>query len=76
MQKIRKIDARSLEFHLYREDFEKWIDQTLGDTVLAAEIRNLRSRKVAGNVLRGQLYNLVSRRYRALKGKPDFKAMT
>lgn len=76
MQKIRKIDARSLEFHLYREDFEKWIDQTLGDTALAAEIRNLRSRKVAGNVLRGQLYNLVSRRYRALKGKPDFKAMT
>ncbi len=76
MQKIRKIDARSLEFHLYREDFEKWIDQTLGDTVLAAEIKNLRSRKVAGNVLRGQLYNLVSRRYRALKGQPDFKAMT
>ncbi len=76
IQKIRRIDTKSLEFHLYREDFEKWIDQTLGDARLAAEIKTLRSRKVAGNVLRGQLYNLISRRYRELKGKLNFKVTT
>jgi len=76
MQKIREIDIKSLEFHLYREDFEKWIAQTLGDARLAAEIRNLRLRKVVGDVLRGQLYNVVSRRYRELKGKLTFRVIT
>ncbi len=76
MQKIREIDIKSLEFHLYREDFEKWIAQTLGDARLAAEIKNLRLRKVVGNLLREQLYNVVSRRYRMLKGKLTFRVTT
>ena len=76
MQKIGEIDIKSLEFHLYRQDFEKWIAQTLGDARLAAEIKNLRSRKVAGNLLREQLYSVVSRRYRALKGKLTFRVTT
>jgi hypothetical protein len=61
-QKIKDIDIRSLEFHLFREDFEKWIAQTLGDKKLAEEIRILRSQEVAGNTLRDRLYFIVSRR--------------
>ncbi|MFQ6074118.1 MAG: DUF5752 family protein [Candidatus Bathyarchaeia archaeon] len=76
LQKIKEIDIKSLEFHLYREDFEKWIAQTLGDAWLAAQIRSLRLRKVVGNILREQLYNLVSRRYRELKGKTTFRVIT
>jgi hypothetical protein len=76
MRKIREINIKSLEFHLYREDFEKWISQTLGDPRLAAEIRNLRLRKVVGNLLREQLYSVVSRRYRELKGKQTFGIIT
>lgn len=76
IQKIREINIKSLEFHLYREDFEKWIAQTLGDARLAAEIKNLRLRKVVGNLLREQLYNVVSRRYRELKGKLTFRVIT
>lgn len=68
MNKIKEVDIKSLEFHLYREDFEKWISQTLGDARLAAEIKSLRLRKVVGNPLREQLYNVVSRRLRELKG--------
>lgn len=75
-QKIREMNVKSLEFHLYREDFEKWIAQTLGDTRLAAEIRNLRLKKVVGNVLREQLYIVVSSRHRELKGKLTFRVMT
>ncbi len=73
MQKIKEINVKSLEFHLYREDFEKWIAQTLGDARLAAEIKNLRLRKVVGNLLREQLYGVVSTRHRALKGKLTFR---
>lgn len=73
IRKIKEIDIKSLEFHLYREDFEKWTAQTLGDPRLAAEIKSLRLRKVVGNLLREQLYNVVLRRYRELKGKPTYR---
>jgi len=67
LQKIKEVDIKSLEFHLYREDFEKWIAQTLGDTKLAEDIKGLRNLKVVGNALRDRLYFLVSRRVKDLK---------
>lgn len=67
IQKIKDIDIKSLEFHLYRQDFEKWISQTLGDKRLAYEIRTLRSQNVVGNALRDRLHFIVSRRYKELK---------
>lgn len=68
MNKIKEINMKSLEFHLYREDFEKWIAQTLGDAKLAAEIKGLRSLKFVGNALRDRIYYVVSRRVKELKG--------
>ena len=68
LQKIKDIDAKSLEFHLFREDFEKWAAQTLGDGRLADEIRFLRTQKLTGNALRDRLYFTVSRRIKELKG--------
>lgn len=67
LQKIKDIDIKSLEFHLFREDFEKWIAQTLGDNRLAEEIKVLRGQKVVGNALRDRLYFIVSRRLKELK---------
>lgn len=67
LQKIKDMDIKSLEFHLFREDFEKWIAQTLGDSRLADEIRSLRIQKVVGNALRDRLYFVVSRRLKELK---------
>ena len=67
LQKIKDVDIKSLEFHLFREDFEKWVAQTLGDNKLADEIRNLRTQKVVGNALRDRLYFIVSRRLKDLK---------
>lgn len=65
---IKDVDVKSLEFHLFREDFEKWISQTLGDNRLADDIKTLRVQKVAGNTLRDRLYFMVSRRLKELKG--------
>jgi hypothetical protein len=67
LQKIKDINVKSLEFHLYREDFEKWMTQTLGDDELAEEIEGLRTRKVVGNALRDGLYFIVARRLKNLK---------
>jgi len=67
LQKIKEVNIKSLEFHLYREDFEKWIAQTLGDAKLAEDIKGLRNMKVVGNALRDRLYFLVSRRIKDLK---------
>jgi len=67
LQKVKDIDVKSLEFHLFREDFEKWIAQTLGDKKLPDEILILRNQKITGNALRDRLYFMVSRRLKELK---------
>lgn len=65
--RIKDVDLKSLEFHLIREDFEKWVAQTLGDTLLSDDIRSLRIQKVTGNALRDRLYLLVTRRLKELR---------
>jgi hypothetical protein len=68
LQRMKDVDIKSLEFHLFREDFEKWISQTLGDGKLAGEIRLVRGQKIVGNALRDRLYFVVSRRLKELRG--------
>jgi len=67
--KIREVNAKSVEFHLYRLDFEKWVTEILGDIKLADQIKNLRNLKLTGDVLRNQLYLIVSKRYEELKSE-------
>jgi len=62
LQKIKGIDAESLEFHLSREDFEKWIRITIDDAQLAGEIGLLREQKLTGDDLRIRISLLVSKR--------------
>jgi hypothetical protein len=66
LERIKETDIKSLQFHLYRGDFEKWITETLEDNELAEEIRNLQSLKPAGDTLRNQLDLIVSKRYEKL----------
>jgi hypothetical protein len=66
MERIGQVDVKSLEFHLYRGDFEKWITEVLQDTELAGEIRRLQKLSLTGNSLRDQLSFTVSRRFKRL----------
>jgi hypothetical protein len=66
-QKIKDIDEKSLEFHLFRGDFENWISSTIGDARLAADTRLLQGQRVTGNDLRTRLSLLVSVRLKELK---------
>ena len=68
LQKVKEIAAESLEFHLYREDFEKWIVLALGDARLAKDVKTLREQKATtGNDLRERLSIIISKRLKELK---------
>jgi hypothetical protein len=66
MEKINHVNVKSLEFHLYRGDFEKWITEVLEDKRLAEDISKLQKTNLSGDQLRNQLQAIVSRRYQQL----------
>jgi hypothetical protein len=68
LDKIREVEVKSLEFHLYRGDFEKWVTETLEDNELAEELENLQKRNLPGDDLRDQLILVISKHYELLKG--------
>ncbi len=65
--KIREVEIVSLEFHLYRRDFEKWAAEVLEDSELAKRVRELKHLEPVGNALRDQLHFTVSTRLEELK---------
>ena len=69
VKKIGEVNAKSLEFHFYRGDFEKWVAEVLEDGELAEEIKSLKNLKPVGDALRGQLYLVVSKRFERLKSE-------
>jgi DNA-binding transcriptional ArsR family regulator len=60
-EKLEKIDARSVEFHLNRGDFEAWFTG-LGDAELARKTLLVREQKMLGEALRNKLYEVVRKR--------------
>lgn len=62
--KIKHVSIKSLEFHLHRGDFQRWVAETLQDKDLAEEIKNLRNRGPVGDTLRDKLYHIVSKHIR------------
>jgi len=67
VNKIREVKITSLEFHLYRGDFEKWTAEVLEDNILTERIRAVKLLEPIGNALRDQLYFTVSKRLEELK---------
>jgi len=66
MEKINTINIKSLEFHMYRGDFEKWVAEVLEDKELAEKICKLRQSNYLGNILRIKLHEIVSKRFKEL----------
>ena len=67
IKKIKTVSVKSIEFHLYREDFEKWVAETLEDKELAQEIETLRKQNMTEELLREKLSAIVSKRYEQLR---------
>ena len=59
LEKIEKIELKSIEFHLHRGDFEKWFRDVLGQKELAEQITLLRKSDIKGDSLRKELYETI-----------------
>jgi hypothetical protein len=66
IEKINQVNVKSLEFHLYRGDFEKWITEVLEDRKLAEDVGKLQKTNLLADHLRNQLHAIVSKRYQQL----------
>jgi hypothetical protein len=66
-KKIEKIDALSLAFHYYRGDFGRWINYTIGDSVLGYRLNGKEETVLYGEPLRGFLTEHVQKRFNELK---------
>lgn len=66
IEKIKEVNVKSLEFHLYRGDFEKWINEVLEDAELAREVKILKKLNFSGEALKHQLLMMISRRLKHL----------
>jgi hypothetical protein len=66
VEKIQKVDLRSIKFHFPRKDFELWIN-SLGDLELSKKLELLRMKPPTGENLRKELYETVNSRYEELK---------
>ena len=59
----KKVDAASLEFHLYRGDFENWVATAVEDAVFADELANLMKANFRGESLRKEIVKALEARY-------------
>lgn len=58
-----KIDVASLEFHLYRGDFEKWFQDAAEDPNFAQELSELKSKQLKGEELKKALIEALAQKY-------------
>ena len=65
---LRKVDSKSLEFHLNRGDFSKWLREIVRDDVLADEFEKVRASNLAGEKLRAKLVETTDKRCKELAG--------
>jgi DNA-binding Lrp family transcriptional regulator len=60
---VKRVTVESLEFHLYREDFENWIKAAFKDNALANELARLRNANVKGEELRKGIMTAMAEKY-------------
>jgi hypothetical protein len=69
-EKIKDISVESLEFHLFRKDFENWLEN-IGDVALASKLAAIREKRLSGEKLRDLVYKTVKARYNILQDSLD-----
>jgi hypothetical protein len=60
---IKQVTSDSLDFHVYRSNFENWISQILNDKELAAEVTTLKEAGISGEELRKALLKAIDAHY-------------
>jgi hypothetical protein len=65
-QKLERINADSVKFHFQRNDFQNWIQTTVGDGVLAERINHINGQLPVED-LRNELVKTVQKRLSQLR---------
>jgi DNA-binding Lrp family transcriptional regulator len=60
---VKRVAAESLDFHLYRGDFENWIKNALKEVTLADELDSLKSEVLEGEELRQKILKAIAAIY-------------
>jgi predicted transcriptional regulator len=60
---IKQVRVDSLEFHLYRGDFENWLKEAFKDPELANEIGGIKAAGLKGEDLRAELLKVLDAKY-------------
>ena len=60
---INQVSAVSLEFHLYRGDFELWLKEACKEPELAKEIGGIKAKGLIGEELRTEILKLLDSKY-------------
>ncbi len=63
---LQEIDIDSVKFHFQRNDFQKWLESSVGDVVLARQMSQI-SKHLCDEDLREQLVKTVKTRIARLK---------
>lgn len=64
---IPQLTPETLQYHLERNDFEKWVKDTLHDAELARRLHKIANRKLEGDLLRDVLAATVTARFNELE---------
>lgn len=59
LDRLKSVDAKSLEFHMARGDFEAWIRDVFNDQEMAREFVKLKNAGIKGEDLRTKLLEVV-----------------
>jgi hypothetical protein len=65
-EKTKKVDTKSLEFHVQRGDIAKWFSDVLGDQELTREFERLKTSNLYGEILRTRITRLMDARIERL----------
>jgi alpha-amylase len=70
---LKTIDVSSIQYHIERGDFERWLSQVVGDDELADQISTVNSlkRRLKGEALRRKVLSMTDRRLKQLKKITD-----
>ncbi|MCJ7722484.1 DUF5752 family protein [Candidatus Bathyarchaeota archaeon] len=70
---LKNIDVSSIQYHIERGDFERWLSQVVGDDKLADQIAEVNSsnRKLKGETLRKKILAITDGRLKQLKEITD-----
>ena len=66
LDQLKRIDLRSLQFHLERNDFSRWLREVVNDSSLADDFDGLQAVKFSGKEIRRGLLELTQKRYGAI----------